>query len=91
MADLQQLHHFVSKQRFYLFAFVNCGLFARLIQDKNRNLRVSICMQISANLLFTYVKGSTSFGIFVNTDRDIPELRPSSEIAVEGDLGTWPL
>jgi hypothetical protein len=48
-------------------------------------------MQISANLLFTYVKGSTSFGIFVNTDRNIPELRPSSELAVEGDLGTWPL
>ena len=47
-------------------------------------------MQISANLLFTYVKGSTSFGIFVNTDRNIPELRPSSELAVEGDLGTRP-
>jgi len=44
-------------------------------------------MQKSMNILFTYVKGSTSFGIFVNTDRNIPELRPSSELAVEGDLG----
>jgi hypothetical protein len=47
-------------------------------------------MPKSMNLLFTYVKGSTSFGIFVNTDRNIPELRPSSELAVEGDLGTRP-
>jgi len=39
---------------------------------------LSICTQISPNLLFTYVKGSTSFGIFVNTDRNIPELRPNS-------------
>jgi tellurite resistance protein TerC len=53
-------------------------------------LFVSICPQIFINLLFTYVKGSTSFGIFVNTDRNIPELRPSSELAVEGDLGTRP-
>jgi hypothetical protein len=32
---LQLPHHFENKQRFYLFAFVNCGLFARLIQDKD--------------------------------------------------------
>jgi len=55
---------------------VNCGLFTGLIQDKGRYLRVSICAHISVNLLFTYVKGSTSFGIFVNTDSNIPELRP---------------
>ena len=30
-------------------------------------------------LTFRHVKGSTSFGIFVNTDRNIPELRPHSE------------
>jgi tellurite resistance protein TerC len=47
-------------------------------------------MPISTNLLFTYVKGSTSFGIFVNTDSNIPELRPSRKLVVEGDLGTRP-
>ncbi len=53
----------------------------------------SICAQISLNLVFVNVKGSTSFGIFVNTDRNIPELRPDSlfKLMVEGDLGTRPL
>jgi len=42
------------------------------------NLRPFGCLNIDQPLAFTYVKGSTSFGIFVNTDRNIPELRPLS-------------
>jgi hypothetical protein len=37
-----------------------------------------VCPGAVITLGFTHVKGSTSFGIFVNTDRNIPELRPHS-------------
>jgi len=35
-------------------------------------------MSLGQHITFARVKGSTSFGIFVNTDRNIPELRPHS-------------